>query len=51
VSLIKMQPESGFLKSRVKEILFKETHEQVGIEGGHTYAHGSSLDREVMLGV
>ena len=26
----KTQPEAGFLDSGVKEILFKETHEQVG---------------------
>ena len=37
------QPEAGFLDSGVKEILFKETHEQVGIGRGHTVAHGGSL--------
>ena len=30
----KMQPEAGFLDSGVKEILLKETHEQVGIGRG-----------------
>ena len=43
------QPEAGFLDSGVKEILFKETHEQVGIGRGHTSTHGSSLYLEVML--
>ena len=32
----KTHPEAGFLDSGVKEILFKETHEQVGIGRGHT---------------
>ena len=40
----KTQPEAGFLVSGVKEILFKETHEQVGIGRGHKGAHGSSLN-------
>jgi len=35
----------------VKEILFKETHEQVGIGRGHTGAHGGSLNLEEMFGV
>jgi len=30
----------------VKEILFKETHEQVGIGRGHTGAHGGSFNLE-----
>ena len=47
----KKQPEAGFLKSRVKEILFEETHEQVCIGRGHTCAHGGSLNLEVMSGV
>ena len=42
---------AGFLNSGVKEILFKETHEQVGIGRGHTGAHGSSLNLEVMSGI
>ena len=46
-----MQPEAGFLESRVKEILFTETHEQVGIGRGHTGTHGGSLNLEVMFGV
>ena len=46
----KTQPEAGFLDSEVKEILFKETHEQVGIGRGHTGAHGGSLNLEVMFG-
>ena len=33
--IAKTQPAAGFLDSRVKEILIKETHEQVSIEGGH----------------
>ena len=45
------QPKDGFLDSGVKEILFKETHEQVGIGMGHTCAHGGSLNLEVMSGV
>ena len=45
------QPEAGFLNSGVKEILFKETHEQVGIGRVHTGAHGGSLNLEVMFGV
>ena len=45
------QPETGFLDSGVEEILFKETHEQVGIERGHTGAHGGSLNLEEMFGV
>ena len=47
----KMQPEAGFLDSGVKEILFKETHEQVGIGRGHMGAHGDSLNLEEMFGV
>ena len=47
----KTQPEAGFLDNRVKEILFKETHEQVGIGRGHTGAHGVSLNLEVISGV
>ena len=47
----KTQPEAGFLKSEVKEILFKETHEQVCIGRGHMCAHGSSLNMEVIPGV
>ena len=43
--------QSGFLKSRVKDILFKETHKQVDIGGSHMCAHGGSLDLEVMLEV
>ena len=43
----KTQPEAGFLESGMNEIVFKETHEQVGI-GEH---HGSSLYWEVMPGV
>ena len=35
----------------MKEILFKETHEQVCIGRGHACAHGNSLNLEVMLGV
>ena len=27
-----------------KEILFKVAHEQVGIRGGHTGAHGRTFD-------
>jgi hypothetical protein len=38
----KMQPEARFLESGVKDILFKETHEQVGIGRGHMCADGSS---------
>jgi hypothetical protein len=47
----KTQPEAGFLDSGVKEILFKESHEQVGIGRGHTGAHGGFLNLEVMSGV
>ena len=47
----KTQPEAGILDSGVKEILFKETHEQVGIGRGYTGAHGISLNLEVMSGV
>ena len=35
----------------MKEILFKETHEQVGIERGHMGVHGGSLNMELMFGV
>ena len=38
------QTEAGFLESGVKEILFKETHEQVCIGRSHTCAHGGSLN-------
>ena len=31
----KMQPEAGLLNSGMKEVLFKEPHEQVGIGRGH----------------
>ena len=47
----KTQLEAMFLDSGVKEILFKDTHEQVGIGRGHTAAHGGSLKLEVMSGV
>ena len=33
----KMQPEAGILESGMKEILFKETHEQVCIGRDHTW--------------
>ena len=45
------KPETGFLDSGVKEILFKETHEQVGIGRGHTGSHGGTLNLEEMFGV
>ena len=32
----------------MKEILFKETHEQVGIGRGHTGTHGCALNLKVM---
>ena len=51
MSLIKRSQRLGFLDSGLKEILFKETHEQVGIGRGHTGAHGGSLNLEVMFGV
>ena len=35
----------------MKEVLIKETHEQVAIVQGHVSAHGSSFDPKVMLGV
>ena len=35
----------------MKEVLFKQTYEQVGIENGHSCAHSSYLDLEVMLGL
>jgi hypothetical protein len=34
----KMQPEAELLKSRIEEVLFKESHEQVGIRKGHSCA-------------
>ena len=46
-----MQPEAGFFESGVKEILFKETNEQVSLGRGHMCAHGGSLNLEVMSGV
>ena len=46
-----MQPEAGLLKSRMKEVMFKEAHEQLGIGRSHLCAHGSSLELVVMLGV
>ena len=45
-SIDKTEPESGFIESGVKDIL--ETHEPVSIGSGHTCAHGSSLNLEVM---
>ena len=47
----KTKPAAGFLVSRVKEILFKETHEQAGIGRGHMGVHGGSLNMELMFGV
>ena len=41
----------NFGQSRVKEMLFKETHEQVCIGRGHMCVHGGSLNLEVMFGV
>ena len=35
----------------MKEILFKESHEQVGTGRGHMGAHGGSLNLEAMFGV
>jgi hypothetical protein len=43
----KTQSEVGFLK----EILFKEAHEHVGVVRGSMSAYGSFLDLEVKLGV
>jgi hypothetical protein len=34
--------KAGFLESGEKEILFKETHEQVCVGRDHSYAQGSS---------
>ena len=45
--LQKIQPNARFLKSRKKEFLFKEIHEQDGVGRDHS----SVLDIEVMLGV
>ena len=39
------------LKLGAKELLFKLVHEQVGIGGGHTGAHGCTFDLEEMSGV
>ena len=36
---------------RIKEFLLKVAHEQIGIGGGHTGAHGRAFDLEVMVGV
>ena len=47
----KMQPQAGLLKSRMKESLFKKTHEKFGLGRDHSYDHGSALDLVVMLGV
>jgi hypothetical protein len=47
----KTQSEAGFLESRVKQILFKETREQVCIGRGHSCAQDCSLYLEVMPGV
>jgi hypothetical protein len=47
----KMQSEARFLESGVKEILFKEIHEQVCIGRAHACAHGGSLNLEVIPGV
>ena len=47
---IKCSQRLGF-ESGMKEILFKETHEQVCIGRGHTFAHCSSLNLEVITGV
>jgi hypothetical protein len=44
-----VQLKAGFLDCRVKEILFKETHEHVSIGGGHS--NYNSLYLEVLLGV
>ena len=33
----------------MKEVLFKEAHEQLGVGKGHWCAHGGSLDLEAML--
>ena len=40
------EPESGLLESGRKKV-----HLQVGLGRGYLWAHGSSLDLEVMLGV
>jgi hypothetical protein len=47
----KTQPEAGFLENGVKEILLKETHEEVSTVGDHLCVHGSSHYLEVMLAV
>ena len=47
----KVQPEAGLIKSGIKEILFKETHEQVDIGRNHAGVHDSSLNLKLMLGV
>jgi hypothetical protein len=43
----KTQPEAGLLESRMKEVLFKEAHQQISIGRVHSCAHGSSVDLEI----
>ena len=47
----KMQPMAGFFESEVQDVLCKESHEQVGIGGGHSCTQGSSLNLGVMFEV
>ena len=50
MSLIKHSQSLGF-ESRMREVLFKEAHEGVGVGRGHSCAHGSSFNLKVILGV
>ena len=40
----RMRPETGLFESGMKEVLFKEAHENIDIGRGHTCAHGGSLE-------
>ena len=51
MSSINLSQRLGFIGFRVKEFLLKVAHEQIGIGGGHTGAHGRVFDLEVMMGV
>ena len=47
----KIHPDAGFLESRMKEALFMEASDKVGIGTGFLCVYDSSLDIQIMLGV
>ena len=51
MSSINLSQRLGLQSLKIKEFLLKVAHEQIGIGGSHTGAHGRAFNLEVMMGV